>query len=542
MKHVLFKFLFLAVTFVLFETKASPLCRKLFLHSHSAITEYKTEKLNRTQLTEKMRWAGFDQAVKLIDSHPEVVKNIPKEYPVLEIGPYGNPIGHKIRGDRSWFVWDLDLQSILDIQNTLDMRVTGFQVDLNKLQFPSDFAKFLDENLNQYNFPGQKVQFSAIIVSSVFNYIDAEIWLPRVYDMVAEGGVLILSNSNTGTYEHFHPTYGAPNRGHYVLDLLFKNRNEVEVFTVEPMQTKFDEIEKYNLIVKKTKSPKKEFAPDALLARQETDCFTSNYLASHQNFHASRPREDITGEGVDITAFFQGISYYTEKILKNPLASKEYQPGPVLDRSTYWREFDRLVGLVKSRDERAIQAMLRDKSNLNQIVSLVNLSSQLLRIDIFPDSEPGYWLKAMIIRNIRQLAIHEIMGEESLYSFGPQGLVEFMARAKTSPSHWALLFGPKRMRWQPLEIALALRWGDSDVIFALERNILSSNRQARSSSQKESFLEINIFRKAAKIEDPRQRWIFMKTELKKLYDRLNHPFSIPILFEQLPNYLTDRLP
>ena len=167
--------------------------------------------VERAAHAEEMLDAGSKGANKILLSRKG---EIPQGQPVLEVGPFLNPLGAEIADSHSWIVWDYDVHAAQKIADT--GKAQAFSVDLNALTSP-EWVNFWKANKAAV----QNDKLGAVIMSSVLNYIDYEVVLKEVINKISDRGLLIITNSNVGD-QNMMRGRKAPN-GCQILEYLLLN-------------------------------------------------------------------------------------------------------------------------------------------------------------------------------------------------------------------------------------------------------------------------------------------------------------------------------
>lgn len=120
----------------------------------------------------------------------------PARSPVLEIGPFLNPLGADLENRGPWVVWELDGEAAHSA--VLRPQSVVFNGDLNPLD-QREWDEFLRENRKAvHGDPSRRVGFGTVVLSSVLNYLDYKLILDKVINEMAEGGLLVIGNANVG--------------------------------------------------------------------------------------------------------------------------------------------------------------------------------------------------------------------------------------------------------------------------------------------------------------------------------------------------------
>jgi hypothetical protein len=143
-----------------------------------------------------MEYAGSQDLSRVIAYYK---KNIPHDGSILEIGPYYTPLGIEpsIEAKNHYVAWDLDFHALESIWKSKSRLIDAnrnfrlIQVNLNRLS-QSDYKHLLTDS---FEADGKK-SFSAVVVSSVFNYVDFRVVLKRTLPEVQVGGYLFVANSS----------------------------------------------------------------------------------------------------------------------------------------------------------------------------------------------------------------------------------------------------------------------------------------------------------------------------------------------------------
>lgn len=148
-----------------------------------------------------MEFAGQTDLVRVVDYYS---KNVPWGGNVLEVGPWFNPIGNKLAKSigGTYVAWDLDLgalESVLRNCVSESVRCRAVQMDLNSFR-RKDYHAAMVQSLAG----SSQKKISAMILSSVLNYVDYKEFLKATLPNLDHGGYLFVVNSSAGTPEDFH--------------------------------------------------------------------------------------------------------------------------------------------------------------------------------------------------------------------------------------------------------------------------------------------------------------------------------------------------
>jgi hypothetical protein len=167
--------------------------------------------------------AGRAGVTKLLARYADT---IPSSQPVLEIGPFLRPLTQVLAKNHKWLVWEFDQAAAQKIADSHNAEV--FRVDLNQL----DGAKwdlFLADNRSAISQGSMTtLNIGAAILSSVLNYIDYEKVLSKVIENLADGGLLIIGNSNVGDKKMMRGL-SAPNGSQILEYLLVRYSDQIEI-------------------------------------------------------------------------------------------------------------------------------------------------------------------------------------------------------------------------------------------------------------------------------------------------------------------------
>jgi hypothetical protein len=191
--------------------------------SDEGLTYFRGNETQRSAHADTMSHSGRTNGEQLLTTYgPSIAPNLP----ILEIGPFLRPLGTSLAKNHPWLVWEYDRQAGQKIADSRDAEV--FALDLNKLT-EGDWESFLTENkiaLGQKK--AQPLNLGVAILSSVLNYIDYHVVLTHVISNIADGGLLIIANSNAG--DHGMMRGKIPPNGSQILEfLLSKFPNQIEL-------------------------------------------------------------------------------------------------------------------------------------------------------------------------------------------------------------------------------------------------------------------------------------------------------------------------
>jgi hypothetical protein len=147
-----------------------------------------------------MRRAGFNQALQLIRSYQSL---IPSNGAVLEIGPFENSLVLEVPLKNPTVYWEYDYEAAIKLsKSSRGSSTKTFQVDLNSLDERSwqNFKELNKSTVGHMNRAQKK--FSAILISSVLNYVEMKSTLNHVFELLEDNGLLIIANSNVGLQNH----------------------------------------------------------------------------------------------------------------------------------------------------------------------------------------------------------------------------------------------------------------------------------------------------------------------------------------------------
>ncbi|MBP7844351.1 MAG: hypothetical protein KA116_06005 [Proteobacteria bacterium] len=147
-----------------------------------------------------MRRAGFNQALQLIRTYQSL---IPPDGAVLEIGPFENSLVLEVPLKNPTVYWEYDFEAAIQLnKRSKGISSKTFQVDLNSLDERS-WKKFKELNKMKLGLLSRaQKKFSAILISSVLNYVDMKSTLNHAFDLLEDNGLLIIANSNVGFQNH----------------------------------------------------------------------------------------------------------------------------------------------------------------------------------------------------------------------------------------------------------------------------------------------------------------------------------------------------
>jgi hypothetical protein len=167
-------------------------------------SEYISGEELRMKLANDMRNAGYNNTLDLINKHKDSVQG---DSTILEIGPFLNPLSPSFGSKHHYVVWEYDRPALLKIKNDSSLKqdkVTALHVDLNVLEREDKWDEFILHNQDELTRIGAGTKFGAVVISSVFNYINYKLVLKKILPLMEDGAILFIANSNRGTKENYY--------------------------------------------------------------------------------------------------------------------------------------------------------------------------------------------------------------------------------------------------------------------------------------------------------------------------------------------------
>lgn len=197
----------------------------------------------------RMKKFGHNQLQRII-SQMKANGEIPAGT-VLEIGPFYNPLAPSfLTKDHQWVILDVDKQAT--IENVTNYSEAGSHtpigvvLDINSLS-NARYRKFLSNLKKRLPKGSENLEIGTVILSSVLNYIDADLALNKTFSMLKPDGVMFIANSATGSNE-YHEN-GLAKRPEILNQFLEKNK--LDIFIEHREEGDYDNVKVVTLVLRK---------------------------------------------------------------------------------------------------------------------------------------------------------------------------------------------------------------------------------------------------------------------------------------------------
>jgi hypothetical protein len=540
----------------------------------------------RKQQAYAMQNVGYSKALAIMEANKDWL-NLPN-LPILEIGPFLNPLGHLYKGDRPWVVWDLDSGALKNIKENYDPTAHAFGLDMNSLS-PARYRLFLNEQARVLGVA--KPKYSLVIMSSVLNYIDSAQWLQRAFDLVENGGSLLIANSHEGTRKDFHMTRESESSvPSQIVEFLSKNRDQIEVASM-PFQSSGKEIielgavnknQDQTILIKKVRPTSHKGGPrpgaDLLAISSQMTIFSNHkWQLSFSGGHEKRSADGgplswrEISDASQKTEFYASLEMYLEYAYW-PNRMKKQPPIEILKR-----RFEKIKSVTDFLNDPYSQfkTMLKDRNELVLSQWFKHLRTLDFRLAGLLKETISRWSEdsdaAWLDRKLIELGPPQLLKE--VYLVGPtysrmqnsknyslritqENIGKWLKRAENEPEVLAILqeYLPLSDSWGARgsleQLSLLTRWAGPKLSQVIESRLnqeftpaelaqIQNNESLQGRGAQRLNLSpyketLRILLAASKIENETSRWNFMRDEITAYYHSMNHQFEIPQMYFERP--------
>lgn len=427
---------------------------------------------------------------------------------ILEVGPFHNPLAPTIISEKNqWVIVDVDKQATIENVNTYSKEGSrppvGVVLDINGLSQPR-YRKLLLGLKKRLNGTQKNLEIGTVILSSVLNYVDAELMLNTTFQMLKPGGLMFIGNANTGSGEYHKKGMMMDNKG-AIEQFIKKFENEIFLEFAE------------------SDGSKHFFAIRKLPGQVEKNL--ASHLGKNVNFLKDRSadpfyHDDKVPEKNDSWSPGNYFFDYVESKLNSFKVMKDSLDfgRPKLPREVVRKKYpealeffdyphETIQKILENRDERYLLRLLESKGTDYRLVFILKMFAKscgwtLNRVEF----EKVVWLKSLAQRGaspeIDMKQILELYREDE-YQFNTPMLAHYYGRLPSKERKLATKYAN-----YPSFIFFALRFGDLGLLKTLPQLLTDQSYYDQRHIKSQLF---KIAEHAAKIADPRTRWKYATT-------------------------------